>query len=304
MGGQFAPTQHPEAQTELDSEDLDRIIDKATRASASFSRRYDIDAEDLRQDVLLAFVERSRKTTLAPISNPVAYVETLARKQAVSTMMGTDRTEIRQALAAFNARVHAESQLAGRDLTSEERDTIAEQIRMGQAPGRRAPEGFHRPVRHVPLDDSTVGDLPDERMTGASLGFDPTSIAAKAEKLLSQPRGHVAARHLAWDAIAEERGAPFVAPGSIAEVQATQIRRTVQEAGGVVAVVDDSPAGAPLSPPARALLAPFGGADRLDQLSQDRVFDLLTAYPRVADDLWETAVSRATKGRRNRREVA
>jgi hypothetical protein len=96
VGGQFAATEHPEAQTELDGADLDRVIAKATRASASFGRRYGIDPEELRRDALLTFVARSSKTTLAPVRNPDAYIETIVRQQAISNMMGTDRTEVRR----------------------------------------------------------------------------------------------------------------------------------------------------------------------------------------------------------------
>lgn len=300
VGGQFAHRHHPESTTELSDEGIARAINKATRASNALARRYGLDADDLRQDTLLAYVTQVHKSGEETITNPNGYIETIARKHAVSSMMGTNRTEVRQALAAFNARINAEAQLAGRDLTAEERDVIAEQVRQAQKPGRRAPEGFHRPIRHLPLDTAIVGDLVDEGTPATGRGFEPTSVAAKAERLLAEGK-RVEARRLAWDAIAEGHGAPLVAVGTISEVAATNARRTVSEAGGVVAIVDATPPDAPLSPEAQAVLAPFGA---ISQLDQDRVFDLLTTYPAVADQLWETALSRATVARSNKKAVA
>jgi len=266
----------------------------------ALARRYGVDAEDLRQDTLLAYVATVKKSGENAITNPNGYIEAVARKQAVSSMMGTQRTEVRQALAAFHARVAAEAQLCGRDLTNEERDHIAEAVRMGQKPGRRAPEGFHIPVRQVSLDAEGVLEIPDETTPASTSGFDETSIAAKTERLLAEGKP-VAARRLAWDAVAERSGAPLVAASTVSEKEAAKARRLVGEAGGVVAIADATPPGRATTPQARAVLAPFGD---LDQLGEDRVFDLLTSYPAVADRLWDVALGQATISRPNKRVAA
>ncbi|MHB8318076.1 MAG: hypothetical protein ACYDEP_02420 [Acidimicrobiales bacterium] len=239
-----------------------------------------------------------KKSEEGAISNPDAYIGAIARRQAVSSIMGTCRCEVRQALAAFHARVEADVQRYKRELTAAEKWQIAEEIRKEQKPGRRAPEGFHLPVRQVGIEDALA--IPDNGIPASSNGFDANSIAAKAERLLADGKP-VAARHLAWNAVAERFGAPLVRPNRVTEKNAAKARRIVAEAGGVTAVADAALNRDVATEPAQAVLLPFG---RLNQLSKKHVFDLLSTYPNVANQLWDATLTQATikrKGRNGKR---
>lgn len=297
VGGQFAPFEHPEADVELSDELVDQAMRKATKASSALARRYGVSAEDVRQDTLLAFVASVKRNGADAITNPNGYIETIARQQAVSAMIGTTRTEVRQAISAFHSRVAATSQLYGRDLTAAEQDEIAEAIRGAQPPRRRAPEGFHRKTKVVSLEDAGVVNLADVSTPATTRGFDEDSIAARAERLLAAGEW-VAARRLAWDAVAESTGAPLVAHESVTETEAARCRRLVADAGGVTAVANAAAPGGEPNETERAVLAPFG---ETDTLGRDRVFDLLAEYPDVADRLWDVALTQATVTRKNKK---
>jgi hypothetical protein len=333
-GGQFSATSRPEADVDL----LDRPASVAqdeigpeelfTQASASgryWGGRFGVDAEDITQETLLAYlVSRSNKTnahavsngaaaangehgdgeTLGGVTNVGGYLHTTARSIALKRMTGLERSEDRAAYKRYaSARADVEQELH-RPLTKTEEDALAEKIRSEMPSRRRAGAGFHRQPQVISTD---VLEHPDWIIYRAVGGGEP-NVANKAEfaaasagevasRLIDSGgrSNFVAARRLAWDAVADAVHAPAVAQSTISERSATATRKYMSAQGGAGEVARRWANGEATAEEEKALFAPFGGG--LSMSEQIGVVRTLRANPAYADDLWGAAMFAATNVR-------
>ncbi len=293
-GGQFAATHRPESS--LDLEDGDEILEAARRSVGHWarSRRSTVDISDLTQEVCLSYIAAMKRGGVASVENRRGYIHRIARQVVVDHSFGDSRmirSEDRDALSKLRSRVDAIQQELGRELTDSEVSDIAEDVRAAQPPGRRARRGFERPVATAHFDD--WGAIVEPEATAVQADFDEGSKGALVEQLASsgERKDRYEARRMSWDALAEAVGAPPVR-GGISERQIAAARRTIAEAGGVAASIEQWESGDVSA--AKAIFAPFAAETDGDRV---QVVALLRKYPAYADDLWNAAAGGATKRR-------
>lgn len=308
-GGQFAPIGRPEADgielvddpapgnTALDGE---AVLAEATRWGTRYARRYGADAAEVIGEVAVRFYERRARTgSAAPVRNDVGYLRTLARSIAIQAV-GAERSYVRQAWRAYQARCDEAMQRLGHGLTSAQEDEIAASVIAAQEPRRRAPAGFHRrrqavsldAAAHRPVATSLAGpDATEALATGRDRALGP--LGEMAERLAAAG-DHAGARRLAWDAFAELVGAPAVEASCVTEREAAAARKAVADAGGAGALAEAHARGRTTPAQVSALFAPFG---ELDDDERDAVVAALGARRQLADELWDLALRAATKRR-------
>ena len=164
---------------------------------------------------------------------------------------------------------------------------------MSRPPRRRPTPGFHRRPRTVSTE--ALGpdwDQPIESNPLGSSEFRAHTAGAAAEKRLTANgnRGRVAARDLAWDAVADVTGAPVVVPDVIDPRSSRDAARLVDDAGGAVAV-SRRWAHDPADPAVAALFTPFG---RLDTDEQRAVIRTIHRSGGYGDQVWAAALRSAT----------
>ena len=299
-GGQFASRENPEPDLDLDLESLPQIVVSAKQYSSVLAWRYGVDADDLTQEALLAYVSAVHKGT--PIANPGGYVKVAAARRAATAVflsqpMSRDDGSSRAAVVILRDRSAERMQALGRELTRSEVDELAESIRESFPARRRPKKGFHHPRSIVSLDavgEPAVASDPDsfDMDHGDKGDFGEGSAGALAEDLIQQGGGSkVAARRLAWRALAEKAEAPLAASGTLNWRHSSRARETVTQAGGVVAVAQDWERGNTTSAASSALFAPFGS---IDDAGKAQVCALLLDHPSFAEDLWFVAMSEAS----------
>lgn len=302
-GGQFAPTNRPEANGSQLSDEL--VLAAATKCGERYARRYGVEAADVIGETALRFYERrSRRPESAPVLNDSGYVNTLARSIALEAI-GADRSYVRQAWRKYQEICDAQMQELGRELTTRESDAIASSVIAAQEPRRRAPEGFHRQRKTTSLDS------PGHEMSGgrtlaediADIEVPERSDAEKGRRL--GPSGELAeqliasgdsagARRLAWDAIAELAGAPKTVKSLVTERQATALRHAVRSEGGAGAIAKLYRRGLAEESASEHLFAPFGA---ISSDERDAVVEVLVGREHLADDLWDLALRASTTQR-------
>ena len=328
-GGQFAPTNRPEARGIDLSEDppggaglgAAAVLAEATRWGNRYARRYGVEADDVVGEAAARFYgQRARRETDGPSHaavavNDAAYLNTLARSIALQAM-GADRSSTRKAWRSYRERCDQRMQEVGHELSTAEEDVIAAEVRAAQAPRRRAPAEFHRPRRVASLDASLPGQghgtgqsrgQENGSLGSALAGTDDTELAAigvmapgdrpdhgaLAEQVerLAEADEHAAARRLVWDALAQLTGAPTVQRGSMTERKAAAARAAMRSVGGPAAVASSYVRGLAGQPETDALFAPFG---ELGDEEKDRIAAVLAERRHLAGELWDLALRAAT----------
>ena len=321
-GGQFAPTAHAESTATLerpgdDGPDAVALFAQADTSARFWSRRYSVsDAEDVRQDVLVAYLsaQRNRAPAGEPNgelvrvgsgpSNREAYLHASARAASARAMQqmatgvpGASR-ELK-ALRELGSRRDRLAQQLGRMPSSAELDALAEEVRLSFPPRRRPPVGFHRRARRAAVSvDGDRLDVP-EAPSATSRDFEIDSLAASIERSAvdgGRP-GLAAARTRAYNALAEAAGAPPAATGSLTEQKAAAARRVVGAAGGPSGALAAWRSAKVDPEVVAALFSPFGSLDDAGRAAVGRV---LEAHPAYTDDLWGSAIASATARRRHR----
>lgn len=286
VGGQFSGKSNPESPISLT--DATTVIRATTRIANKYGAMWGVDPDTVAGETLELFVGSVTRAGGRVPSNPGAYCSSVARNIAIRSLVGTDRTEVRQALTAYRVGCDDAVQALRRPLTKAEEDEIATKIRTGQPATRKAPPGFHR---IQPKPTSLGPNIADDYVPASTDDFAIGSLGDQVEKMIAE--GHTTeARRLAYSVIAERAGAPLPAQESITERHATAARHAVAESGGVAASIGKWRDGHVIG---EALFAPFGEVDKKGKAS---IAGVLSDYPNLADDLWDGAVSIATVRRR------
>lgn len=338
IGGEFAARAHGEAEVNLD--DLsgltvtdDLIFRFAAEAARNEARRYpgQFELDDLTQDICEHYMARRNKyldafangdesaaSAAVLVNHPGPYIQTIAHGLAQRKVTGVDQSYERSAVKEYLDAKRALEQQLGVELTSEQEDDIAEQVRLAQQPGRRAKEGFHRSPagRDLSLDDHGTDD---ERADshglrtaasawGGELGVglggeaaDGTMAALLQERVDRGMASAAEARRDVWNAIAETRGAPQIAFDSMSESDASKARKAIAEHGGAVAVArmwsNETAETDGEKAACNALFAPFG-----DKLSFDEqaavVSTVISLRDSGSEHLLDAAIGAATRKRK------
>lgn len=317
--GRFGPQATGESSVDLSCEPTERrdfggldeqeLVDCCTKAASYWSRRYDVDEDDLRSDTMVAFLERvesSRgdESDGKGITAHRSYINMTAKSIALKQATGLKGGRNMKALSTYlRRRQEWEHENQGRIMTAAQEDSLAAEVRSSQPPGYRPPENFHRARKQheYAQDEETLtrlgGTVDADQAAGVAnvTGFPTGSVGERTEDLLESDMNARArtraARMQAWDAIAEVRDAPTVARGALTSAEATRAQRAVKDAGGACAVADrlgQHPGQGPLTADQAALMQPFA---RQDPEGRRSVAALLQEFPDHADDLWSAAAT-------------
>ena len=315
VGGQYAPTINPESRVQLsDQPDIDADMDgvaETQRLARHFIRRYGlhahtvngyIDADDLTQDAVLAYLVASATERPDGVELPVGVIAKRSIIRALDSGAHRSRGNYSAMKLLDQTRVTREAEL-DRPLTSRELDELAQELRMSLPASHRPGVGFHRPnVTVVSLDGATNqvntdGDRASqidpmmfqaltEEATVITDDFSDGTSGDRALRLKSD--GHqVAARALAWDAIAERSGAPLCTTTPIGARAAARARSSVAQAGGVLSCAQSY---LKTGTTTDDFFAPFGP---IDDVQRRAVCETLARHESYANDLWRIAISRA-----------
>lgn len=303
VGGQFANKTNPESDVELAASDLgisDAVANVAVAAASASAKKYGglwgLDPDTIAGETIVKFVAAVSNAGGYVPDKPDAYCARVARTIAIRQRYAT-RTEVRNATVAYNDATAALMQRYGRLLTADEEDAIAEKIRSEQPLGRTAPPGFHRPVQVVPNDPHPYeGMRPAEKMDLVPDDYIPVRsteppsgpVRDQVEDLLQEGQITKASR-LAYSVLAEQNGAPMPMVDAIIERRATNARKAVREAGGVMKLVEQWEKGDGSG--GSMLFTPFGD---LDASGKRAVVTILSSHPHFADDLWGGALTLST----------
>ncbi len=306
-GGQFAHSPNSESSVSLVNHDE---LEETQRHARQFIRRYGLtgntvsgymDADDLTQDAIVAYLVATKTDRPVDVKLPVA---TIAKRSIIRALEGTDHKRF-SALRLYEAHLATREDALERPLSPLERDMLADEVRTSLPINNRPSVGFHLPTVNVKsLDGLQASDRfrqddvrtdqydrvlrdADERRGEANLNdFAEGSSGDRAAQFKADGK-QVAARALAWNAIAEHAGAPLCVTESIGKRAAIRARANVNESGGPLecarAYLDDGTT-------TDDLFAPFGS---ITDAERRVVCETLVRHELYAEDLWRVAISQA-----------
>jgi hypothetical protein len=261
-----------------------------------------MDADDLTQDAIVAFLAASKTERPVDAKLPVA---TIAKRSIIRALDNGDHKS-HSALKLYQAQLATREELLSRRLSPLERDMLADEVRASLPANNRPSDGFHRPrVATASLDglrnrsngasgidftedgyDRILRDV-DERRVEVNLDdFAEGSSGDRASQFKADGK-QVAARALAWNAIAEFSGAPLCVTEPIGKRAAIRARANVAEAGGPL---DCARTYLETGSSTEDLFAPFGS---ITDGERRTVCETLVRHELYAEDLWRVAISQA-----------
>jgi hypothetical protein len=287
--------------TDIESIDGDALLRLARHVALARARGADHDfQQEVTSETIYEFLKTVGNTKAAGTNGIVVNESTAAQMAPYVSMVGRNvvaklttsfqQSADRWALTEYLTRRAAIEQAQGAMLTATEEDALAEDIRAGQQNRRRAVAGFHRrdsfrsSLQRVEIVTSSSRDrLPYDTETDecgtplrsgrtVSSDFEPYSLGDILMSDLEQGRTNAkAAKHRAWDALAERAGAPMAVRGSLDARGADACTEGVRRSGGPVALATAWDRGDEVTAH-RHLFRPFG---ELDASGKGRVVDLL-----------------------------
>ena len=294
-GPPAASLEEPDEARTIRGQDLPRVV-----ASMVIKQRDRIGKSSTVDDVVQnACLEIGKsygfdRIPLAPIRRVVS--RTVTRSQGHSNLGATDR----RAMTILTKMRQEQEERLGRPLTNHEQEILAQKVRATW------PDARHRPSRNflqrarlarterIHREDGTLMEGASPWTGPDTHSSDPSTEVGRVEETLNGPDGARLARRHAWDALAELREAdrgghvPRVLSPTHSLRTAKWARDTIDSyPGGVMGAVDrweqaDEDEGT------IALFAPFGD---IDEDGRDAVCAMLASYPKIADDLWDAALS-------------
>lgn len=198
----------------------------------------------------------------------------------------------------FNAESEKFMQEHGREMTTREREELADSIRLAAPPKHRPAIGFEKKQIAISLDlevgedgSTTIGDLLPSRGQDSD-NATSTSMAAEVNDALEDESSSYKAadaRKNIWNILVQDDG-PNVAVKSLKDDRAH--RSLVAAAGGAAAVALAWQEGetAEDDPVNDALFAPFGS---LSEKEREQVTQVLLRNPAYAEKVWDSAMAAA-----------
>ena len=304
-GGQFAGSSNPESSLQLTDVDMDGITE-TQRLARNFIRRYGLhdhtvngymDSDDMTQDAVMAYLVASQTDRPEGVALPVGVIAKRSIIRALDSGSHRSKGDYAAMKLFDQSRMKREEHL-DRPLTSSELDELAQELRMSMPASHRPGVGFHRQPATMSSLNAMPEQILDETMFqifgggGDSVDsddFSNGSLGDRALQLKSQGN-QVAARALAWDAVAEHSGAPLCTTAPIGKRAAIRARSNVAQAGGPLSCAQSY---LETGSTTDDFFAPFGPID-VDQ--RRAVCETLARHEHYADDLWMIAI-RQVEGR-------
>jgi hypothetical protein len=300
-GGQFAGSSNPESNVQLVDVDMDGVTE-TQRLARNFIRRYGLhdhtvngymDSDDLTQDAVMAYLVASQTDRPEGVELPVGVIAKRSIIRALDSGSHRSKGDHSAMKLLDQSRVKREAEL-DRPLTSTEFDELAQALRMSLPASHRPGAGFHRPNASITKFDSMPEGQVDEIMFRASSDeastitddFSEGTFGDRAMQLKSDGN-QVAARSLAWDAIAERSGAPLCTTMPIGKRAAIRARSSVAQAGGPSSCAQSY---LETGTTTDEFFAPFGP---IDDDQRRAVCETLARHENYSDDLWKIAISQA-----------
>ena len=287
-GGQFAGSSNPESNVQLVDVDMDGVTE-TQRLARNFIRRYGLhdhtvngymDSDDLTQDAVMAYLVASQTDRPEGVELPVGVIAKRSIIRALDSGSYRGKGDHSAMKLLDQSRVKREAEL-DRPLTSTELDELAQALRMSLPASHRPGAGFHRPNASITKFDSMPEGQVDEIMFRASSDEASTITDDFSEG------NQVAARALAWDAIAERSGAPLCTTMPIGKRAAIRARSSVAQAGGPLSCAQSY---LETGTTTDEFFAPFGP---IDDDQRRAVCETLARHENYSDDLWKIAISQA-----------
>lgn len=201
----------------------------------------------------------------------------------------------------YKAAIDEATQERGHELSTKEKEQIAEQIRLSHPASRRPTKGYHRFTEVLSLD-ATLDGTDDVTLGHTIADIDrtspfatSTSKAAAYVEALEDEKSSIKARDVRknlWNILTDDgRKAPKVAVMSVKDDRAH--RKAIDEFGGPLAIARAWELGDLGEDDAAvvALFAPFGD---IDAKAQEKVISLITFKPELAEQVWDSAMTSAT----------
>lgn len=324
IGGEFAHNEHDEASSLLSTSSREdkksltsqQILEESRTATRVYGRRMKLSAEEREETTQVVIAnsveELSRKGWIdGGLVNVIAkrQVGMALGRRGIAAPSGANN----MARPEFYARVREDEAVLDRALTQSERDAIADDILDNWYDQK------HKPTRgfHIDKNDTSLGSMSHDLDVHPAL-IDPYSPEVaimsarneRADAVLEQIEGTKdirernaivrEARAKAWNIVAEHHGVPTVR-AKLSDASRKTILSHVKNSGGALAVAERYERGESDSA-TEALFMPFRervksgtriGWRRLSDAQMDSISDMIRSNPRVADELWTSALAQA-----------
>ncbi len=303
--GAFTDKTHTAPETTLDQDaEIREALTKIEKHARKYAARYRFDdstREDIVQDTILDLLAQQKRHGTAKITQPALL--NAATRAVASRYIDPEAHHIDlTARVLLNETVALEEEALGRPVTSRERITLADDLRMKVFnPSHRPHADFHETRRVISLDkivtggvDTTLGDLIAIEEVDRPYATDTTDLADYVDGLdLHDSRAMTAAKRDVWNRLAAPNGIPTVTPGTLTRKAAATARGIIRNyPGGIPQLCRDWETGDSADTDNTALFAPFGDIGNTERA---RIVTHLLQQPAYAEDLWTSAASNASQ---------
>lgn len=318
-GGEFASNSHDEASRALPKPQRERkvnlsgeeILSEARKATAAYSRRMGLtldERETALSETLIDSVDSMNKK--GKIDGAlVNHISKMVVIRQIGHRTGNYTGSNSAAWKMYLARVEkAEGSDGSRVVTDRERDEIADDIIDNwHDPKHKPTQGFHRPTELVSIsgideddidpaliDPFTPEAILERQVPRSDRALESIEMASSVKERNAIKRD---LRTRAWEIVSADRDLPPVR-AKLSDASRKTIAAIVNKSGGAAAVADRYERGLNDSD-TNALFMPFRervevggrvGWRRLTDAQMDSIADMLRSNPRVADELWTSAL--------------
>jgi len=277
-------------------------VDTVRVTSRRWSLRLGLDADEVAGETLehLAFV---KIRPVDPVRYAISVTKQVAKDQHFRRKYGVELTAYEtKAWHIYRSTCEKAQQELKRHLTRAEEDEIAERAKNiaerknDKRGGSGVPSWFHRRRNPVEFTDR-LPDLADSSDFTRPRTLPRGSLAARLDEEISASKGATLrcalkeAKKDGWDAFAQLYGAPRAVDGRITREQARICHEYVANRGGVDAIVVLLEQGGIDEEAQAVFFSPWGAPGSDEKRAILRVLRKHRAY---SDDLWESALMKAT----------
>lgn len=291
-----------------------KVLDLCRKHAKVFGNRFNVedrdDLEGLGAEHFVRYVRNRREKVISGEAEPNAdfkvenHIRSIFRGlgQRISSGLPNGGRDITALTKHLKAREVFEMKY-GREMTRTEQDELAEKIRASFPPGKRPIANFHRMPSSrqiLSLDaEREAGHYVEPSTADQPQAPEPSASDAKAHDALdiveAGGRGaRLRATKSIWAVVSSEFGAPQVELNSLTAGAARSLKKEMKELGGIETVLDRYDRGQETDEDMAALLAPFGGQEKVDASGAELVVQTLQRHPGAEEGVWEAAVLTAT----------
>lgn len=264
--------------------------------------------EDIAQDALLSLLISLKNEGITGLTSGLI---SSAVRNSIATAWGKKtgtRHEDWSGLQEFERERDLQEAELGRELNLDERDELADTIRMAWPnPKHRPRTGFHQP-------NPIFVSLSDERIAGqvgsiAAKIYD-AETAERPEFLLDRFTGgeisRAEAQRLAWNELADDWDVPEASHASVSKAGARRARRWIaNHPGGVAEISRRYLQNGIVTGASGAMFSPFSGPSAgASAISRRRICEAFVSHAALADRMWLSASIYAERAEADERHLA